>query len=149
MSDVGVNLRDGSFKTDIVIANLHPIHDTHWVLYLHEWYFHSYGITPPKKHSRVINKRNGHCLCSDYKIEGVTSKRDSYCAASCLNIIHLTKVLGIDFNSAVLKLYYHRFPWKQMTLRKIPVDKIINNVAQIEQTQSISRDHKPNTMNNN
>ena len=33
-------------------------------------------------------------------------KNDSYCASYCLYIIFLTKVLGIDFKSAVLNLYY-------------------------------------------
>ena len=32
-------------------------------------------------------------------------KNDSFCASYCLNIIYLTKVLGIDFKSAVLNLY--------------------------------------------
>ena len=35
-------------------------------------------------------------------------KNDSYCANYCLYIIYLTKVLGIDFESAVLNLYYQR-----------------------------------------
>ena len=31
---------------------------------------------------------------------------DSYCASYCLYINYLTKVLGIDFETSVLKLYY-------------------------------------------
>ena len=38
-----------------------------------------------------------------------SKKNDSYCASYCLYIIYLTKVLGIDFKSAVLNLYYQRF----------------------------------------
>ena len=34
---------------------------------------------------------------------------DSYCAANCSIIIYLTKVLGNDFKSAVLNLYYQTF----------------------------------------
>ena len=34
-------------------------------------------------------------------------KNDSFCA-SCLYIIYFTKVLRIDFKSAVLNLYYQR-----------------------------------------
>ena len=29
-------------------------------------------------------KRDGHCLYSEYKIQGLTSKKDSYCAKYCL-----------------------------------------------------------------
>ena len=36
-------------------------------------------------------------------------KKDSYCASYCLYIIYLTKVLGIDFKTGVLNLYYQRF----------------------------------------
>ena len=54
-------------------------------------------------------KRNGHCLYSEYKIQGLTNRRDSYCASYCLYIIYLIKLLGIDFKIAVLSLYYQRF----------------------------------------
>ena len=106
LNDVGIYLGDSSFKSDIGIVNLHPSKGTHWVLYIHESYFDSYGITPPKKLSKFIIKRNGYCLYSEYKIQGLTSKQDSYCASYCLYIIYLTKVLGFDFKSAVLNLYY-------------------------------------------
>ena len=33
-------------------------------------------------------------------------KKDSYCASYCFYLIYLTKVIGIDFKSAVLNLYY-------------------------------------------
>ena len=33
-------------------------------------------------------------------------KNHSYCASYCSYITYLTKVLGIDFKSAVLNLYY-------------------------------------------
>ena len=39
-------------------------------------------------------------------MQGLTSKKDSCCASYCLFSIYLTKVIGIDFKSAVLKLYY-------------------------------------------
>ena len=35
-------------------------------------------------------------------------KNDSYCAGYCLYIIYLTKIVDIDFKSAVLSLYYQR-----------------------------------------
>ena len=103
LSDVGIYLRDGPFKTNKGIVNIHPFHGTHWVLCNHECYFDSSGITPPKKLSKFIIKRNGNCLFSEYQKEGLTSKRDSCCAVYCLYIIYLTKVVRIDFKSAVLK----------------------------------------------
>ena len=105
LNNVNIYLRDGPFSSDIGIVNLHPTRGSHWVSYINENYFDSYGITPPRKLSKFIIKRNGHCLYSEYQIQ----KNDSYCASYCLYIIYLTKVIGIDFKSAVLNLYYQRF----------------------------------------
>ena len=106
---MGINLRDGPFSSDIGLVNLHPSKGTHWVCYINENYFDSSGCVCPKKLSKFIIKRNGFCLYSEYKIQCLTSKRDSYCASYCLYIIYLIKVLGNDFKSAVLILYYQRF----------------------------------------
>ena len=105
LSDVGIYLRVGLFSTDVGIVNLHPLKGTHWVCYINENYFDSYGCVCPKNVSKFIIKRNGYCLYSEYQIQ----KNDSYCASYCLNIIYLTKVLDIDFKSAVLNLYYQTF----------------------------------------
>ena len=102
LNDIGIFLRDGSFESDIGIVNLHPSKRTHWVCYIYENYFDSYGVVCPKKLSKFIIKRNGYCLYSEYQLQ----KNDSYCASYCLYIIYLTKVLDIDFKSAVLNLYY-------------------------------------------
>ena len=103
---VEIYLRDRSFSTDIGIVNLHPSNGTDWVCYINENYFDSCGCSPAKKLSKYIIKRNGYCLYSEYKIQGLTNKQDSYCASFCLYIIYLTKVIGIDFKSVVLNLYY-------------------------------------------
>ena len=105
LSDVGIYLRDGPFSSNIGIVNLHPSKGTHWVCYINENYFDSYGCVPPKKLNKIIINRNGYCLYSEYQIQ----KEDSFCASYCLYIIYITKVLGIDFKSAVLNLYYQRF----------------------------------------
>ena len=102
LNDVGIYLRDGLFESNVGIVNLHPLKGTHWVSYLNENYFDSYGCAPPKKLSKFIIKRNGYCLYSEYQIQ----RHDSLCGSYCLYIIYLTKVLGIDFKSAVLNLYY-------------------------------------------
>ena len=99
---IGIYLTDGPFNSDIRIVNLHPFRGTHWILFVYECYFDSYGCAPPKKLSKFIIKRNGCCLYAEYRIQ----KNDSFCASYCLYIIYLTKVLGIDFKSAVLNLYY-------------------------------------------
>ena len=102
LHNVKIYLRDGPFSSDIGIVNLHPSKGTHWVCYLNENYFDSYGVACPKKLSKFIIKRNGYCLYSEYQIQ----KNDSFCASFCLYIIYLTKVLGIAFKSAVMMLYF-------------------------------------------
>ena len=102
LDDVGVYLTEAPFSSDIGIVNLHPSEGTHWVCYINENYFDSYGCVCPKKLSKFIIKPNGYCLYSEYQIQ----RNDSFCASYCLYIIYLTKVLGIDFKSAVLNLYY-------------------------------------------
>ena len=104
-SKVGIYMRDGPFSSDIGIVNLHPSKGTHWVCYINEYYFDSYGVVCSKKLSKFIIKRNGYCIYSEYQIQ----KNDSLCSSYCLYIIYLTKVLGIDFKSAVLNLFYHFF----------------------------------------
>ena len=101
-SKVGIYLRDGSFSSDVGIVNSHPSKGTHWVCYINEKYFDSYGCSPPKKLSKFIIKRNGYCFYSEYEIQ----KNDSFCASYCLYVIYLTKVMGIDFKSAVFNSYY-------------------------------------------
>ena len=49
LNDVGIYLRDGHFKSDIGIVNLHPSKGSHWVCYINENYFDSYGVVCPKK----------------------------------------------------------------------------------------------------
>ena len=60
LNNVGIYLRDGPFSTDIGIVNLHPSKGSHWVCYINETYFDSYGVVCPKKLSKFIIKRNGY-----------------------------------------------------------------------------------------
>ena len=41
--DVGIYLRDGPITTNVGIVNLHPTKATHWVVYINQNYFDSYG----------------------------------------------------------------------------------------------------------
>ena len=79
LNNVGIYLRDGPFESDIGIVNLHPSEGTHWITYINEKYFDSYGVVCPKKLSKFIIKRNGYCLYSEYQIQ----KNDSFCASYC------------------------------------------------------------------
>ena len=106
LNDVGTYLRDESFSSDIGVVYLHPSKETHWVCYLNENYSDSYGCICPKKLYKFIIKRNGYCLYSEHKIQGLTNKRASFCASYCLYLIYVTKVTGIDTKPAVLNSYY-------------------------------------------
>ena len=97
-------LRDGPFSSSIGVVKLHPSNGTHWVFYINESYFDSYGCVPHRKLSKFFIKRNGHCLYSECQIQ----KNDSFCASYCLFIICLAKMLGIDFKSAAFNLWYQR-----------------------------------------
>ena len=69
LDDVGIYLRVGPFSNDVGIVNLHPTKGTHWVVYINENYFDSYGCSPPKKLSKSIIKRNGFQLYSENQIK--------------------------------------------------------------------------------
>ena len=106
LSDAGIYLRDRIFSSDFGIDNFYPSNGTHWVCFINENYFDSYVCSSPNKQSKFIIKRNGQCLYSEYKIQGLTHRRNKYCANNCLYINDLTKVLGIGIKSAVLDFYY-------------------------------------------
>ena len=40
-------MRDDKFTTTSGIVNLHPTKGTHWVMFVTEFYFDSYGCPPP------------------------------------------------------------------------------------------------------
>ena len=100
--DVDIHFRDGPCQSDAGIVIMHPKERTHLVPHIKEIYFDSYGCSPPQNLFRFIIKRNVYCLYFEYKNQGL----DSYCAAYCLYIICLKKLIGIDFLSVVLYLYY-------------------------------------------
>ena len=102
LNKAGIGLRVGPFESDIGIVSLHPLKGSHWVRYKNENYFDNYGSVCPKKLPKFILKRNAQCLYSEYQIQ----KNDSFCASYCLYILHLTKVVGMNFKSAVLNMYY-------------------------------------------
>ena len=92
----GIYMRDDKITTDSGIVNLHPTKGTHWVMFVNEFYFDSYGCPLPLNIMKQI--KNG--FHSEYQIQ----KNDSYCAAYCLYILLLTHLTG--FKNAVLNLYY-------------------------------------------
>ena len=72
-------MKDDTFYTKSGIVNLHPTKGTHWVMFINEYYFDSYGYPPLLS---VIN-RIIKGIYSDNQIQ----KKDSYCAAYCLYVI--------------------------------------------------------------
>ena len=62
LNDVGIYLRDGPFESDIGIVNSHLSKGTHWICYINENYFDTYGVVCPKKLAKFIINRNGYCL---------------------------------------------------------------------------------------
>ena len=82
LNDVGIYLWDGPFLGDIGVVNLHPSKGTHWVCFINEKYFDSYGCAPPRKLSKFFIKRNGYYLYSEYQKQ----KNDSFCASYCIYI---------------------------------------------------------------
>ena len=92
-------MRDAKFTTDSGIVNLHPTKGTHWVMFVNEFHFDSYGCPPPTNILNHIKKG----IYSEYQIP----KNDSYCAAYCLYVLYLTQIIG--FKNAVLNLYYQTF----------------------------------------
>ena len=69
LKDVGIYLRDELFESDIDIVNLHLSKGTHWVCYINESYFDSWGCVCPEKLSKFIIKRNCYCLYSECQIQ--------------------------------------------------------------------------------
>ena len=66
-SKKGIYLRDGKFSKKYGIFNLHPSRGTHWVCYIGDCYFFSYGITPPKQFLKYI--KNGKCISPEHQIK--------------------------------------------------------------------------------
>ena len=71
LNNVGIYLRDGPFESDIGIVNLHHSKGIHWVCYISENFFDSYGCVCPKNLSKFIIKRNGFCLYSEYQTQKI------------------------------------------------------------------------------
>ena len=109
-SKVGIYSRDGPFSSDIGLVKWHPSKGTHWVCYIKDCYFDSYGCPPPKKLLNYLKNKHKKCVYSEYQIQ----KNDSFLLLNFLYIIYLVKVLGVDFKSAVLNWYYQRFSQKSI-----------------------------------
>ena len=98
ITECGIYMRDDKFTTNSGIVNLYPTKGTHWVMFVNEFYFGSYGCPPPTNILNHIKKG----IYSEYQIQ----KNDSYCAAYCLYVLYLTQIIG--FKNAVLNLYYQK-----------------------------------------
>ena len=99
ITECGKYMRDDKFTTTSGRVNLYPTKGTHWVMFVNEFYFDSYGCPPPTNILNHIKKG----IYSEYQIQN----NDSYCAAYCLYVLYLTNIIG--FKNAVLSLYYQTF----------------------------------------
>ena len=52
-----IYLTDRSFTSDVGIVDLHPAKGTHWIAYINENFFNSYGAGPPQNQSRFLTKQ--------------------------------------------------------------------------------------------
>ena len=112
----GIYMRDDKFITTSGIVNLHPTKGTHCVMFtrsasgVYEFYLDSYGCPLPLNIAKQINTQSafGNGIYSEYQIQ----KDDSYCAAYCLYVLYLTKVIG--FKNAVLNLYYQNLYYQTL-----------------------------------
>ena len=50
----GIYMKDDKFITTSGIVNLHPTKGTHWVMFVNEFYFDSYGCPPPLNITKQI-----------------------------------------------------------------------------------------------
>ena len=73
LNDVMIYLKDGLFTIDVELVNLRPSEATHRAAFINQHYFDSYSFSPARKLFRLIIKRNGHCLYTGQKIQGLHS----------------------------------------------------------------------------
>ena len=97
LQEVGIYLRDGPFESEIGIVNIHPSKGAQWVLYKNEFFFIHMVVLLPRNYLALLKNEMYIVLFSEYKIQGLTSKRDSYCASFCLFLFYLTKVIELNF----------------------------------------------------
>ena len=95
-----VQMRDDPINSNCGIINLHPTKGTHWVCFMNQVYFDSYGCPPPQNILSHIKSNYKKCIYSEYQIQ----KHDKLCASYCLYVLYLYHFLG--FKKAVLELYY-------------------------------------------
>ena len=55
LKSTGIYMRDDKFTTTAGVVNLHPTKGTHWVMFVNEFYFDSYGSPLPVNISNHIN----------------------------------------------------------------------------------------------
>ena len=78
LNDTAIYLRNRPIEFDVGIVNLHPSNGTQLVVYTNENFYDSHGCAPPNKLSKNTIRRDGHCLHSEYKIQGLKSGRDPF-----------------------------------------------------------------------
>ena len=54
LDNVNIYLKDGPFSSDIGIVNLHPSKGTHWVCFINENFFDSYGCVCQRNYLNLL-----------------------------------------------------------------------------------------------
>ena len=49
-----IYLRDGPFSSDIRLVHLHPFRGSHWVVYINDFFFDSYGCAPFRSYLNLL-----------------------------------------------------------------------------------------------
>ena len=106
-SKMRIFLRDGNVSTNYGTLNLQPSKGDHWVCFIRDCCFYAYGCALPKKLPKYIKNKHWEYFMSENQFQ----QSSSFCASYVSNTLYLTKVLGIDFKSAVLNLYHQTISW--------------------------------------
>ena len=97
-----IYVRDDIVSANFGIINLHPSRGTHWVCYIGNYCFDSYGCAPPKIILNYIKSRYGNCVYSEYQIQ-----KNNLCGSYCSYILFCMLLYSMNFKTAVLNLYYN------------------------------------------
>ena len=111
-------LRISNSNDDIGIVFLHLKMGTNWVTFIKENCFDWYGCSPLKLLWKTCyEKKYGKCIF--FWIQN--SRKWLFFLAYSLYISYLTKVLNIDFKSAIIQLYCNK-SWLEGILRLVIVE---------------------------
>ena len=137
--------------------NSHPFQGTHWVAYNNQFYMNYFAFSIPQNFSTFLTKRNGNCLSSGYKIQGLTIEKRFLLCSLLFFYNLLDQSLGNRFQISCVKFILSKIFFTEMTVRKITSDNKVRYVnkdihSHSEQLLPVSKegdDKPPNTRKGN